>query len=76
MNQNKQSNPDDRPQVVIPYVEKISETVARVLRKHQVGPVAIRPSNTLKRMLVHPEDKQEKVEKLDVCIQFSAVIVT
>ena len=55
----RQSNPGDRPQVVIPYVEKVSETVARVLQKYQV-PVAVRPSNTLIRILVHPKGKQKE----------------
>ena len=60
----QRSNPGNRPQVLIPYMEKLSETVARVLRKHQV-PVAIRPFNTVKRVLVHPKDKQEKEEKTE-----------
>jgi hypothetical protein len=50
-----------RAQVVLPYVEKVSETVARVLRKHNVS-VTMRPVKTLKRILVHPKDKQEKEE--------------
>ena len=72
---NQQSNPGDRPQVIIPYVEKVSETVERVLRNHQV-PVVIRPFNTLKRMLVHPKDKQEKEEKTKFVRKFLVVIVT
>ena len=51
-------------QGIDPKLEKLSETVARVLRKHQV-PVAIRPFNTLKRKLVHQKDKQEKEEKTE-----------
>ena len=53
-----------RSQVVIPYVAKVSETVARLFRKHQV-PVAMRPIRTLKRLLVHPKDKQDKEEKTE-----------
>jgi len=47
--------------VVIPYVENVSEAVARIMRKHNV-PVAVKPYKTLKSVLVglHPKDKQEK----------------
>jgi len=50
--------------VVLPYVEGTSERIARVMRKHQV-PVAMRPVKTLKSLLVHPNDKQEKEEITD-----------
>jgi len=49
----------NRRLVVLPYVEDTSEWIARVMRKHQV-PVAMRPVKTLKSLLVHPKDKQEK----------------
>ena len=57
----QQEDSGTRSQVVMPYVKQVSETVARVLRKHHVS-VAMRPVNTLKRLLVHPKDKQEKEE--------------
>jgi len=38
--------------------------VAQRIRKHQV-PVAMRPVKTLKSLLVHPKDKQEKEEITD-----------
>ena len=71
----QQSDQGDRPQVVITYVENGSETVARVLRKHQV-PVAIRSVNTLTRMFVHSKDKQANEEKLNVCIKLILVNAT
>jgi len=52
--------------VVIPYVENVSEAVARIRRKHNV-PVAIKPYKTLKTVLVHPKNKQEK-EDLTECV--------
>jgi len=52
--------------VVIPYVENVSEAVARIMRKHN-APVAMKPYITLKSVLVHPKDKQEK-EDLTECV--------
>ena len=43
---------------------RTSERIARVMRKHQV-PVAMRPVKTLKSLLVHRKDKQEKEEITD-----------
>jgi len=42
------------------------KTVARIMRKHNV-PVAMKPYKTLKTVLVHPKDKQEK-EDLTECV--------
>ena len=47
-------------------MENISEAVARIMRKHSV-PVAMKPYKTLKTVLVHPKDKQEK-EDLTECV--------
>ena len=52
--------------VVILYVENVSEAVARIMRKHNV-PVTVKPYKTLKSILVHPKDKQEK-EDLTECV--------
>ena len=62
----KQRDSSQRPVVVIPYVENVSEAVARIMRKHNV-PVAMKPYKTLKTVLVHPKDKQEK-EDLTECV--------
>ena len=55
-----------RPMVVIPYVENVSESIARIMRKHH-EPAAVKPYKTLKSVLVHPKDKQEK-EDLTECV--------
>ena len=47
-------------------MENVSEAVARIMRKHNV-PVAMKPYKTLKTVLVHPKDKQEK-EDLTECV--------
>jgi len=43
----KQCDSSQWPMVVIPYVENVSEAVARIMRKHNV-PVAMKPYKTLK----------------------------
>ena len=44
--------------VVIPYVEGTSEKLQRVFRKHGFT-TAMKPTNTLKSILVHPKDKKD-----------------
>ena len=41
---------------IIPYVEGLSERVARVFRKHRFS-TAVEPHRTLRSILVHPKDK-------------------
>jgi len=48
----------------------ISERVARVMKRHRV-PVAVRPVKTLRRLVVHPKDKQEKEEIMDCVYKIS-----
>ena len=48
-----------RPPVMIPYVEKVSETVARIMKKYNV-PCAMKPWVTPKNVLVHPKDRAGK----------------
>ena len=62
----KQRDSSQWPMVVILYVENVSEAVARIMRKHNV-PVTVKPYKTLKSILVHPKDKQEK-EDLTECV--------
>ena len=57
-----------RGMVVIPYVKGLSEAVSRVFHKHGVT-TAMRPHRTLRRLLVHPKDKQDKNK---VCIGYHA----
>ena len=52
--------------IVIPYVEKVSEAIVRIMKKHNV-PVAMKPWKTLKDLLVHPKDKQDK-EDITECV--------
>jgi len=45
-------------------VEGASERLSLVIKKHRV-PVSVRPVWTLRSLLVHPKDKQEKEEVTD-----------
>jgi hypothetical protein len=57
----QQDDTSKRSLVVLPYVEKVSELVRRVLQKHKVT-VAMRPFRTVRQLLVHPKDRQVKEE--------------
>ena len=48
------------------YVEKLSEAIVRIMKKHNV-PVAMKLWKTLKELLVHPKDKQDK-EDITECV--------
>ena len=44
--------------VVLPYVQGLSETTSRIMKKYNVN-TAMKPHNTNKRSLVRPKDKVE-----------------
>ena len=48
--------------MVLPYVEGVTERVSRVLKRNGVAS-AMRPHQTLRRLLVHPKDKVEPDEQ-------------
>ena len=54
--------------VVIPYVAGLSEKVSRVLKKHNIS-TAMKPYNTIRNILAHPKDKQEKRGTPKGCLQ-------
>ena len=55
----QQRNSSQRPMVVVPYVENVSEAVVRIMRNHNV-PVAMKPYKILKEK----EDSTECVYKV------------
>jgi len=65
----KQDVAVSRPLVVIPYVKKVSETVARIMKKYNV-PCAMKPWVTLKNVLVHLKIVRTKNRQQSVCIRF------
>ncbi|XP_072030152.1 uncharacterized protein, partial [Amphiura filiformis] len=57
-----QKNEDkSKGMVVLPYVNGISERVQRIFKKHKVD-TAMKPHQTLKKFLVHPKDKRDKLK--------------
>ena len=67
-NNNKTKDRNYRSQVVIPYVEGVSDRVHRVLKKYGVA-TAMRSHTTLRRLLVHPKDNVELEEQCDLVYQ-------
>ena len=51
---------NNKGMVVIPYVEGLSERVSRVLKKHNISS-GMRPHTTIRKLLVHPKDKLDKL---------------
>jgi len=51
---------------VVPYVEGLSETAERILRKYGIN-TAMKPYRTLRQLLVHPKD-QRTVEQTAECV--------
>ena len=56
---NKQNVNPSRGMVVIPYVEGIAEKFQRICWKYRVS-TAMRPTNTLKSLLLHDASKRQK----------------
>ena len=63
-------NKDYRSQMVIPYVEGVSERVHRV-KKCGVA-TAMCPHTTLRHLLVHPQDKVESAEQGGLVYQITS----
>ncbi len=62
----KDSTTNTKGLVIIPYVEKLTETATRIFRKHGIA-TAVRPHTTLRKILVHPKDKKDPLSTTD-CI--------
>ena len=61
---NKNDNPS-RGMVVIPYIESVAEKFQKICWKRRIG-TAMRPTNTLKSLLVHPKDKRDNLQTSEV----------
>ena len=58
VNQKVDSTNKSRSMVVLPYVQGVSECVARVYKSYDIA-AAMKPQNTLCKELVHPKDKRD-----------------
>ena len=67
-NNNKTNDRNYRSQVVIPYVEGVSERIHRVLKKYGVA-TAMRLYTIHRCLLVHPKDKVELQEQGELVYQ-------
>lgn len=47
--------------VVLPYIQGITERIQRTFKKYNIN-TAMRPHNTLRRLLVHPKDKRDTLQ--------------
>jgi hypothetical protein len=67
--QKKKNKKDDttksRGMIVVPYVEGVSEHVARDMNNYNIA-TAMKPHTTLRNLLVHPKDKREPLNSTDV----------
>ena len=57
---------DFKRMAVIPYVHGISERIQRIFKKYNIS-TAMKPHQTLRRLLVHPKDKR-KLEDNANCV--------
>ena len=62
------TNKDYTSQAVIPYVERVSERIHRVMKKCGVA-TAMRPHTTFRCLLVHPKDKVGLAEQGELVYQ-------
>ena len=50
---------------MIPYIKGVTEKLQRIYNKHHIA-TAIKPHQTLRHILVHPKDKEDKLKKCGV----------
>ena len=50
--------------VVLPYVQGVTEKIARTLKQHDIA-AALKPHTTLRSLLVHPKDKRDPANTTD-----------
>jgi hypothetical protein len=64
----KDKNNESNGMVVIPYIQGVSERLQRTFKKYNIQ-TAMKPYNTLKRLLVHPKDKRDATQTSDCVYQ-------
>ena len=61
-NNNNKAQNKSRGMVVGPYVHSFTEKIQRIFAKHKVATV-VKPQTNLRRVLVNPKDKIDKLKK-------------
>ena len=54
--------------VTLPYVKGVTEPIQRILKHHEIAR-SVRPHQSIRRILVHPNDKLEDTKKTDCAYQ-------
>ena len=73
---NSRSNTDfnNKPYIVVPYVKGMSESCKNTCRKHSIE-MHFKGGNTIKDLLVHPEDKDTILQKSGVIHRYKCARV-
>ena len=69
---NKGSN--NKPYIVVPYIQGMSESCTNICRKHGVE-MFFRRGNTIKDLLMHPKDRDTILQKSGVIYRFRCGMV-
>ena len=64
-NLNSNKSEKSKGLVVLPYVKNVTDTIQRMLKKHNIAS-AVRPHTTMRKILVHPKDQIKKEHKCGV----------
>ena len=59
-----------RAYVTLPYIQGVTEHVQRILRGHRINS-SVKPHTNLRKILVHPKDKQKTDDKTGVVYEIS-----
>ena len=60
---------NNKPYIVVPYIQGMSESCKKICRKHGVE-MYFKRGNTIKDLLVHPKDKDNILQKSGVIYRF------
>ena len=58
----KKEKENMKGQVVLPYVQGVTEKLTRILKKHKIS-TAVKPHSTLRQLLVRPKDQVKKEDQ-------------
>ena len=68
-NTTSQRGSNNRPYIVVPYIQSMGESCKKICRKHGVN-TYFKGGNTIKDLLVHPKDRDTILQKSGVIYRF------